>query len=47
VYKKYDNVFPNAKGLDWTADKKRICVVGEGKNQFGRVILIETGTNAG
>lgn len=33
--------------MDWTADKKRICVVGAGKNNFGRVILVDSGTNAG
>lgn len=27
VYK-YEGVFPNAKYLDWSADKKKVCIVG-------------------
>lgn len=33
--------------MDWSPDGKRICAVGEGKKVFGRVALVETGTNAG
>lgn len=43
----FDNFFPNAKSLDWSADGKRICAVGEGKTSYGRVALVESGTNAG
>jgi len=43
----YDNVFPNAKYLDWSADKKKVCIVGEGKTKFGKVISIDTGITAG
>jgi len=28
IYKQYDNVFPNAKAIDWTTDNKRLCIVG-------------------
>lgn len=38
--KQYDYFFPNAKSIDWSADGKRICAVGEGKNTFGRVGLV-------
>lgn len=38
---------PNARALDWSPDGKRICGVGESKSNYGRVILYETGTNAG
>ena len=44
---KIENCFPSAKSLDWTADGKRICVVGEGKKQFGRVVMLDTGMNVG
>ena len=40
----YENVFPNAKYLDWSADKKKVCVVGEGKTKFAKVISIDMGT---
>ncbi len=40
-------MYTNAKAIDWTADRKRICIVGAGKNNFGRVILVDSGTNAG
>ena len=43
----YENVFPNAKYLDWSADKKKVCIVGEGKNKFAKVISIDTGVTAG
>jgi hypothetical protein len=45
--KKYENFYPNARAIDWSADRKRICVVGSGKQTFGRVVLVEAGTNAG
>jgi hypothetical protein len=35
------------KSIDWTSDNKRICVVGSGKNKFGRVISVDTGTDVG
>ena len=35
----YENIFPNAKYLDWSADKKKVCIVGEGKNKFAKVKL--------
>ena len=43
----YHGVFPNAKYIDWSADKKKICVVGEGKNKFAKVISIDTGIEVG
>lgn len=46
VYK-YEGVFPNAKDIDWSADRKKICIVGEGKNKFAKVVSIETGIVAG
>ena len=46
-YKLYENVYLNAKAVDWSADKKRLCIVGSGKNSFGRVFLVDSGTNAG
>ncbi len=45
--KKYEDFYPNAKAIDWSADRKRICVVGAGKQMFGRVALVDAGTNAG
>jgi WD40 repeat protein len=45
--RQFENFFPNAKSIDWSADGKRICAVGEGKTTFGRVGLVETGTNVG
>ena len=36
-----------AKSIDWTADNKKICVVGSGKGKYGRVVSIDTGTDAG
>lgn len=45
--KTYDNVFMVAKCMDWTSDNKRLCIVGQGKNKFGRVINVETGTDLG
>ena len=39
----YHGVFPSAKYIDWSADRKKICVVGEGKNKFAKVISIDTG----
>lgn len=35
------------KSIDISADKKRVCVVGDGKNQFGRVASLETGVDTG
>lgn len=28
LVKQYDNFFANAKSIDWSADKRRVCVVG-------------------
>lgn len=39
VYK-YEGVFPNAKDIDWSADRKKVCIVGEGKKIFAKVIGI-------
>lgn len=35
------------KSIDWTSDNKRICVVGSGKNKYGRVISVDTGSDLG
>jgi WD40 repeat protein len=35
------------KALAWTSDSKKIALVGSGKNKFGRVISIDTGTDVG
>ena len=43
----YEGVFANAKYLDWSADKKKVCIVGEGKNKFAKIISIDTGVTAG
>jgi len=43
----YHGVFPNAKYLDWTSDKKKVCVVGDGKNRFAKVLSIDTGVEVG
>lgn len=45
--KKYENFYAGARAIEWSADQKRVCVVGAGKSSFGRVALIESGTNAG
>jgi hypothetical protein len=36
-----------AKCIDFTSDKKKICVVGSSNKIFGRVASIDTGTNVG
>ena len=43
----FENVFPNAKAIDWSPDRKKVCIAGEGKNRFAKVISIEMGTTAG
>ena len=44
-------VFPGSwmgcLAIDWTSDNKKLCMVGSGKNKFGRVISIDTGTDVG
>lgn len=47
ITKQYESFYPNGNCLDWSADRKRICVVGSNKGKFGRVGLVDTGTNAG
>ncbi|KPM07637.1 actin-interacting protein 1-like protein [Sarcoptes scabiei] len=37
----------NIKDLSWSADSQRIVVVGEGRERFGHVIMMETGTSVG
>ncbi len=37
----------NARAIAWSADGKRICIVGAQKGSFGRVLLVDSGTNAG
>lgn len=37
----------NIKDLAWSADSQRIVVVGEGRERFGHVIMMETGTSVG
>lgn len=43
----YQGFYVGAKSIDWTSDNKRICVVGSGKTKFGRVALVEAGTDVG
>jgi WD40 repeat protein len=33
--------------MDWTSDNKKLCVVGSGKNKFGKIINVETGVGVG
>lgn len=47
ISKTYEGCFAGAKSIDWTSDNKRICIVGSGKNKFGRVINVDTGTDLG
>ena len=47
IVHRYDGVFANAKAISWSADRKRVCIVGDGKGKYGRVIMVETGTNSG
>ncbi|KAJ6223045.1 hypothetical protein RDWZM_001590 [Blomia tropicalis] len=37
----------NIKDLAWSPDNQRIVVVGEGRERFGHVIMMETGTSVG
>lgn len=37
----------NVKDLAWSPDSQRIVVVGEGRERFGHVIMMETGTSVG
>ena len=43
----YEGCFAGAKSIDWTSDNKKLCLVGSGKNKFGRVISVDTGTDVG
>jgi hypothetical protein len=36
-----------ARSIDFTSDRKKICVVGASNKIFGRVASIDTGTNIG
>lgn len=36
-----------ANVIDWTADHKKICVVGSGKTRYGKVVSVDTGTDVG
>lgn len=36
-----------ARVIDWTSDNKRICVSGSGKNKYGRVVSVDTGSDLG
>lgn len=46
-FKVYDGFYMGCKGLDWTPDNKRLCAVGSGRNKYGRVILVDTGSDVG
>ncbi|XP_059174780.1 WD repeat-containing protein 1-B-like isoform X2 [Physella acuta] len=35
------------KDLDWTMDSQKLCVVGEGREVFGRVFTFDSGNSAG
>lgn len=37
----------NVKDLAWSADSQRIVAVGEGREKFGHVFMMETGTSVG
>lgn len=43
----YEGFFVGGKSIDWTSDNKRLAVVGSGKNKFGRVVFVESGTDVG
>ena len=43
----YDNLYTGARAMDWSPDSKRVAVIGSAKNKHGRVVLIETGVDAG
>lgn len=43
----YQGFYVGGRSIDWTSDNKRICIVGTGKNRFGRVIGVETGADLG
>ena len=43
----YEGLYAGAKGMDWTSDNKRLCIVGSAKNKYRGVIAGETGTEEG
>lgn len=43
----YEGLYAGAKGMDWTSDNKRLCIVGSAKNKYGRIISVDTGTDVG
>ena len=45
--KNFEGVYRGAKAIDWTSDEKRICIVGNAKGNFGRIISVDTGTDVG
>lgn len=48
IRKKFDNVL-NApiRDIAWSPDDKRIVIVGEGKQNFGRIFIVDTQTTGG
>lgn len=45
--KTFEGFYLGAKRIDWTSDNKKICVVGSGRNRYGRVVSVDTGTDVG
>lgn len=42
-----NNFFAGAKAISWSTDRSKICVVGSGKNKYGRVASVDIGTDVG
>jgi len=48
IKKLYEYVLSGAiKDISWTGDNQRIAVAGEGKMNFGKVFLLDTGSSVG
>lgn len=48
IKKQYEYVISGAiKDISWTGDNQRIAVVGEGKMNFGKAFLLDTGSSVG
>ena len=48
IKKQYDFVLSGqVKDIAWTGDNQRIAVVGEGKMNFGKVFILDTGSSVG
>ena len=48
IRKVYENVMTGIiRDVCWTSDSQRFMVVGEGKKEFGRALLVDTGSQCG